>query len=288
MTNPELARALEVVEYGMNALARGHLPGQHRASAYGSAGKLAGFTSLLHRMDPKNIDPVITRRAFSPVPLVRLYEARVALTVPLLVDLSASMGFVGRARKLAEAARVVTCLSYSAYRLGDRSMLLGFGDEVELHLPPERSPEHALTAGEVLWGYKPTSPGVAGLERASALLPRRRSLVFLISDFHFDRATLERALAGLRPHEVVLVVLWDPAETGEPLSTRWTELYDPETGARTHRWFRPGLASRSRARMRERREMLESTARRFHAETFFVSGRFDPIRLVRFFLARRT
>lgn len=288
MIQRELATALEVVEYGMNALARGHLPGQHRASAYGTAGKLAGFTSLLHRMDPKNIDPVITRRAFSPVPLVRLYEARVALTVPLLVDLSASMGFVGRTRKLAHAARVVTCLGYSAYRLGDRSMLLGFGDEIELHLPPDRSPEHALVAGQAVWEYEPTSAGVAGLERASALLPRRRSLVFLISDFHFDRATLERALAGLRPHEIVLVVLWDPAETGEPLPTGWTELRDPETGARTRRWFRPRLADLSRLRMRERREMLESTARRFHADTFYITGPFDPVRLLRFFLARRT
>jgi uncharacterized protein (DUF58 family) len=238
-------------------------------------------------MDPKNIDPVVTRRALSPVPLVRLYEARVALNVALLVDLSASMGFAGHARKLREAARLAACLSYSAYRLGDRSMLLGFGDELELHFPAKRSPDYPLELGAAIWEHEPTSSGVGAMERACDLLPRQRSLVFLVSDFHFDRATLERGLAALAGHDLVLTVLWDPAEGEHPPSPGWTELHDPETGARTRRWLRRGFAERARRRLLERREMLEETAAAFGAATLFLGLPFDAAQLIDFFVEWR-
>lgn len=287
MKHPELAQALQLVEYGLSSLAAGHLPGHHKGLFHGTAGRLAGFTSLLHRMDPRNIDPVTTRRALSPVPLVRLYQAKVAITVAVLADLSASMGFAGRGRKLAEAAKLAAALAYSAYRLGDRFTCVGFGDDVELYFPPRRSSDYPLEIGEALWDHRPASPTVGGLARACALLPRRRSRVFLVSDLHFDRATLEAALARLRRHDTVLAVLWDDAEGEAPLQAGWTEWADPETGARARLWLRPGLRRRFRRTFESRRAAIEESARRFGAHTLFVRNRVDPAEIARFFAARR-
>lgn len=287
MRREELAADLERVEYCLTSASTGHLPGHHRGTFYGTAGKLKGFASLLHRMDPRNIDPVATRRALSPVPLVRLYESRVAITVAVLVDLSGSMGFEGRGRKLAEAARLCACLAYSAWRLGDRFTLVGFGDRVELHFPPRHSAEYAWEVGEAIGGHRPTARGVGGLERAMTLLPRRRSLVFLVSDFHFDLDALERALAVARRHDVVLTVLWDDAEREALPGAGWTELFDPESGARVRRWLRRGLAARLRAAFDARRTELERTAHRAGAETLLLRTPFDPLPLVHFFATRR-
>lgn len=287
MRREELASTLEMVDYCLRSAAPGHLPGRHRGAFHGTAGRLTGFTSLLHRMDPRNIDPVATRRALSPVPLVRLYEARVAITVVALVDLSGSMGFEGRGRKLIEAARMVACLAHSAYRLGDRFSLVGFGEGVELHLPPRRSPEYAWRAGEAIGGHPARARSVKGLEEAFTLLPRRRALVFLISDFHFGLGELERALAHLGRHDPVLGVLWD-AEEGEELPARgWTELWDPESGARVRRWLRRGLFDRLRSSFSRRRAALERLAGRHRAEVLLLPSPFHPEPLVRLFLERR-
>ena len=287
MTRAELARALQVVDYGLRAPATTHLPGYHRGLFHGAAGRLKGFTSLLHRMDPKSIDPVTTRRALSPVPLVRLYQAKVAITVTALLDLSASMGFAGRSRKMAEAAKLAACLAYSAYRLGDRFGLIGFGDGVELFFPPKRSPDYPLEIGELLWSYAPESRTADGLAQAVALVPRRRSLVFLVSDFHFGRATLDAALAALRPHDVVLTALWDDAEGADPLQAGWTEWADPETGERARLWLRAGLRRRFRRAFESRRAAITESAGRFGAEAIFVRNRFDPAELTRLFAARK-
>lgn len=287
MKQKELAQAIQLVDYGLKSPATGYLPGYHRSTTRATAGKLAGFTSLLYRMDPKNIDMVTTRRALSPVPLVRLYESKVAITVAVLVDLSASMGFVGRTRKLAEAAKLAACLSYSAYRLGDRFMLVGFGDEVELYFPPKRSPDYPWEIGEALWEYRPTSKGVQGIGQASALLPKDRSLIFLVSDFHFEGAIVDRVLAQLRRHDAVLVVLWDGAEGEDPLRVGWTALYDPETGARTRLWLRSGLVGRFKQTFQARRTRLLEACRRVGAEALWVPGAFDPAEMSRFFVSRR-
>lgn len=287
MKEVALGEAIQAVEYGLKSLATGYLPGHHRAAIHGAGGRLAGFASLLHRMDPRNIDMLTTRRALSPVPLVRLYQAKVAINVALLVDLSASMGFEGRTRKLQEAAKLAACLSYSAYRLGDRFTLLGFGDAVDLFYPLKRSSDYPWEIGGALWEHEPTSTGASGLAQACALLPRSRSLVVLVSDFHFDVKILEDSLARLHGHDLILAVLWDAAETEDPLRSGWTALYDPETGARARLWMRRGLAERSERLFEARRARLLEACRRFGAEATFLGAPLDPVDLSLFFITRR-
>lgn len=287
MRQAELGEAIQAVEYGLDCLAAGYLPGHHRAASHGPGGRLAGFTSLLHRMDPRNIDMLTTRRALSQVPLVRLYQAKVAINVVMLADLSASMGFEGRARKLAEAAKLAACLSYSAYRLGDRFSLVGFGEGVELYFPLKRSPDYPWEIGSAMWDHEPTSAGVGGLAEACSLLPRSRSLVLLVSDFHFDLRMLEEALARLHGHDAILAVLWDAAETGIPVRSGWTALYDPETGARARLWMRRGLAERSRRVFAARRARLLEMSRRLGAEALFLGSPLDLVEISLFFIARR-
>ncbi|MEW6046131.1 MAG: VWA domain-containing protein [Bacillota bacterium] len=287
MKYAELARSIQLVEYHLTSPAAGYLPGYHRGTFVGTGGQLVGFTTLLHRMDPKNIDMVATRRALSPVPLVRVYQVRVAITVAVLVDLSASMGFAGRRSKLAEAAKLAACLGYSACRLGDRFMLIGFAERVELHFPPRRSLDYPLEAAAAVWDCRPTRRNVAALLEACSLLPRQRCLVFVISDLHFDRPVLERALAYLRGHDTVLAVLWDTGEYEQPQAWGWTVLRDPESEEQRGLWVRPGLARSFQESFEARRLQLLSLCRSFGAGALFLWDGADPAEVVRFFVRRR-
>jgi uncharacterized protein (DUF58 family) len=282
-----LQDALEEVEYTLRFAAVGYLPGAHRGGFEGSSGKLVGYTSLVRRMDPKNIDPVATRRALSPTPLVRVYRARVATTVTVLLDLTASMGFVGVRSKVQEMSRLVACLGYSAYRLGDRFSVIGFGEDVELYLPPQRSPTLPLEVAQHLWaaGLRARHPG--GLRKALELLPRARSLVFFTSDFHLERGLIEEAFARLRRHDGIAVVLWDRAEEELPTGG-WIRLHDPERGRERSLWLRARLSRRIREAFRERERVILDLCARFDITPLVLRDGVEPRRIARLFLERHT
>jgi uncharacterized protein (DUF58 family) len=283
----ELTDVLQEVEYVLRMSVPGHLPGVHRGALPGTSGRFLGYTTLLHRMDLKHIDPVVTRRALSPVPLVRLHRSTVAVTVVALVDLSASMGFRGRVARMGEVARLCACLAYSAYRLGDRFMLVGYGEDVRLYMPPGRSPHGPLEVGQTLGRWTPEDRHVGGLKKALHLLPANPCLVFWISDFYMPEALLHHGLACVRRHDAIAVVLRDTFETEGPAHSGWTTLSDPETGLRRSLWLRPGLRDRWRAAVQRWDEAIRRACRRWDVDVLFVRDRLEVGQLVRFFLERR-
>jgi len=282
-----LQDALEAVEYTLRFAASGYLPGAHRGGFEGSWGKLVGYTSLVRRMDPKNIDPVATRKACSPTPLVRVYRARVATTVTVLLDLTASMGFVGVRSKQEEMSRLVACLGYSAYRLGDRFSVIGFGEDVELYLPPQRSPTLPLEVAQHLWAAELHARHPGGLRRALELLPRAPSLVFFASDFHVEKRLIEEAFARLQRSDGIAVVLWDRAEEELPESG-WIRLHDPEQGREQSLLLRPRLSRRIQDAFRERERVILDLCRRFDITPLVLRDGVEPQRIARVFLERHT
>jgi uncharacterized protein (DUF58 family) len=56
---------------------------------------------------------------------------------------------------MGEVARLCACLAYSAYRLGDRFILVGYGEDVRLYMPPGRSPHGPLEVGQTLGRWTP-------------------------------------------------------------------------------------------------------------------------------------
>lgn len=232
----------------------GFVPGVHRGIFIGSGGRFDGYRTLLQRMEVRRIDPVATRRAGSQIPLVRAYRARVSATVAVLVDLSASMGFADKHR---EAAKLVACLGYSAAALGDRFAVVGYSDEVEVAVSGLPALVAAIEGALALWQHTPSGQGTA-LEAACAQLPRRRSLVFWVSDFHLDDGRIEQALSWLHRHDVVLVRLLHAHEFQPAVRWGWSRICDPETGQVQGVWIRPGLL---RALERRRQEEHDRMAR---------------------------
>jgi uncharacterized protein (DUF58 family) len=153
-------------------------------------------------------------------------------TVNLVIDMSAS-GFFGTrgVSKRELAAELAAVVAFSAIKNNDRVGLYIVTDRVERFVPPKKGRRHVLRViGEIL-GFQPVSRGTnlaAGLDFLGKVA-RRRSVVFLVSDFLSDG--WERAMQITRQrHELVPVVVGDPLEQALP-AVGLLVLEDLESGA---------------------------------------------------------
>ena len=178
--------------------------------------------------DPRHVDWNVTARVGRP--FVKKYVDERERTVLFLLDLSASMtgGFgIWSARQT--AARVCACLGLSATRSGDKVGLIAFGEGVERYEPPKKGFGHALRIVRDCLAL-PASAGAtdpaSALEHATRAV-RRRSIVFLVSDFLCGG--WERALTlCARRHDLIAVRLGLPELDGLPRGL--VRLRDPESG----------------------------------------------------------
>ena len=124
-----------------------------------------------------------------------------------------------------------------------------------------------------------------GLLLASRYLPQRRSLVFLVSDFHWPLADLRAVLHSLAPHALVPVVLGDAQEAGPATPRGLLTLIDAETGRRQRLWWRPALRERLADAQQQRRAALLHCFAAHRLRPLFIDGAFDADAVTRHFLA---
>jgi uncharacterized protein (DUF58 family) len=179
----------------------------------------------------RTIDWNVTARTGEPH--VKRYVEERELTVMLVVDASASEDF-GTVRQFKRelAAELAAVLSFAATTNNDRVGLMIFTDTVELYIPPRKGRQHVLRLIRELLAFHPHGKGTdikLALDTVNRLL-KRRSIVFLVSDFMADPESYRTPLAITnRRHDVVAVDLHDPLEV-EMGDVGLLALEDPETG----------------------------------------------------------
>jgi uncharacterized protein (DUF58 family) len=185
----------------------------------------------------RKVNWTATARKGSLIPLINTYHEEKAITVMLLVDLSAPMDFGStRLTKRMLVAEVSASLVYSALAMHDRIGFLGFASDVTCYLPPRQSwtyqrliPDHILTCQA---RNTPANFGLAvdHLEK----WVKYPSLVFLLSDFLMDDpAELRWALTHLHhKHDPIALVVTDPREETLPVARARLVTHDLETGKR--------------------------------------------------------
>lgn len=275
--------------YRLPGPAAGHFPGAHRSPRGESGFEFRRHLPLADAPDARRIDIHASLRDPFGNWLVRVYAQRMAAQVRLVADLSASMGFVGRRRKLDTLADFAEGLAYAAYRCGDAFGFIGCDDRVrpDLLLPLTRARGAGLGLGPRLralrLGEEGRDAGAAGLLQAHRHLGRQRSLVFLLSDFHLPLDTLDALLRSLAGHAVVPVVVWDPAEFTLPAGQGLAPLRDPETGAERLVWLRPVLRERWSRLEDERRALLGRVFRRHQVRPLYLADGHDPDAVTAYF-----
>jgi uncharacterized protein (DUF58 family) len=179
--------------------------------------------------DIRTIDWNVTARHGHPY--VKVFEEERELTVMLLVDASSS-GEFGTFQQLKGEIAVEICamLAFSAIKNNDKVGLIIFTDRVEKFVPPRKGKQHVLRVLRELLYFKPqnrrTDIGLA-LEYLSRVI-RRRSVVFLVSDFLSSDFQRPLRIAN-KKHDIVAVHIVDPREMELP-SVGYIAVEDAETG----------------------------------------------------------
>jgi uncharacterized protein (DUF58 family) len=207
----------------------GLLQGDYRTLLRGTGMDLADLREYQHHDDVRHIDWNVTAR--QNVPHVRVFTEDREMAAWFLLDLSGSVDFgSGQETKRQVCANFTAVLARLLTRHGNRVGAMLYGTGVDQVLPARASRLHVLQLLTAISQHraKPavvhtTSQGSSGsstrlheLLQAAAHVLRRRSTVFVVSDF-FCEPGWEKPLGQLaQRHEVVAVRLIDALERELP------------------------------------------------------------------------
>ncbi len=216
-TNPELL--LRRLEWRVMRRLDGLLHGDYRTLFRGFGLDLAGLREYQSGDDVRHIDWNVTARLQTPH--VREYNEDRDVNAWFLLDLSPSVDFGSEtATKREVAAAFTTVLTQLLSRHGNRVGALLYGDQVDTFIPARNGRRHVLhLLNRMLQRPTQTESAPTDLQaflRHAGQFIRRRSVVFVVSDF-FSETAWSEALARLAlRHEVIAVRLFDPMESVMP------------------------------------------------------------------------
>ena len=240
----------------------GLLQGDYKSAARGDGLDLADLREYQFHDDVRRMDWNATARL--GVPYVRDYIEDREIPVWFLLDLSPSMSFEGvSVSKHAVLMEFTTLMCRLMLGRGNRAGAMIFSGQVERVIPSRGGRRQLLQILNTVAGYRPT-PKPTDLKQVladAAATIRRRSLVFIVSDF-ISPPGWEKALTlmALR-HDLIAVRLTDPLEAHMP-DLGFLTFQDAESGEQlfvdTHdRRFRARFTQAAEAREEALRAIFE-------------------------------
>jgi uncharacterized protein (DUF58 family) len=210
----------------------GRLQGAYHTVWHGLGIDFTDLREYTPEDDVRHIDWNVTARMDETY--VRQYTEERELTAWLVLDRSASMRGGAAPAKDTVLNELAICLARLLSQNGNRVGAVLYDNGVQQVIPPRTGRTQTLRLAHEL--DKPfaadgggATTDLAGMLRLAATVSRRRSLVFVLSDFIGDPGW-ERPLARLaHRHEVVTIRIVDPVELDLPdLGLVFVE--DSETG----------------------------------------------------------
>jgi uncharacterized protein (DUF58 family) len=226
---------LRRVEWTVLRRLDGVLHGDHRTLFRGTGLDLADLREYQLHDDVRHIDWNVTARVQTPH--VREFHEDREITAWFLLDVSPSVDFGSEAvKKEAVLVDFVAALARLLSRNGNRVGAILCGAGMELPIPPGAGRTHVLrilsrilkrNAGDT--GGPPGMTDLGAFLRGAAPVLRRRSVVFVVSDFVSLPGWGPPLLSLARRHEVLAVRLFDPMELAIP-DLGLVVMEDAETG----------------------------------------------------------
>jgi len=251
---------LQRVEWTVLRRLDGLLHGDYRTLFRGYGLDLADLREYQYGDDVRHIDWNVTARLQAPY--VREYHEDREITAWFLLDLSQSVNFGSQlVRKRAVSTDFVALLARVLTRRGNRVGALYYGERVEGMIPARSGRRQVLNILHAMQSQQetPSSSGtnLGELLRAAELAMRRRSLVFVVSDFISAPGWGEVLGRLAQRHEIIAVRLHDPLEAELP-DLGLVVVQDAETGEQLYvdtndRGFRRRFAEGAKRREAELR-----------------------------------
>jgi uncharacterized protein (DUF58 family) len=212
----ELFKKAKRIEIATRRMVDERLAGQYHSVFKGRGLVFSEVRQYEPGDDVRAIDWNITAR-MNQVHVKQFVEER-DRTVNLVIDMSASGHFTTRGHSKREvAAELAALVALSAIKNNDRVGLLIVTDRVERFVPPKKGRRHVLRVISEILTFQAESRRTdlaAGLDFLGKIA-RRRSVVFLVSDFLSPGWERPLRIAARR-HDLVPVVVTDPMEEALP------------------------------------------------------------------------
>ncbi len=243
----------------------GQLQGNHRTLWRGGGLDLADLREYQHHDDVRHIDWNVTARL--QIPHVRQFTEDRELTAWFLVDLSGSVDFGSDLQTKRRVAReFVGVLARLLTRHGNRVGALLYDDKVAAVLPARGGRNQVLQLLQLIDKgsgqpvRKQQATQLSDLLQSALQIIKRRSSVFVISDFISAPGWHEMLGRMTLRHDVTAVRLFDPLEMDLPdiglLTMRDAETGDELVVDTSDRGFRKRYAAAAERRESELRDAL--------------------------------
>jgi len=251
-------------------------PGKHAARQAGTGGNFRAYRPFWQMPDARHID--VRRSIVDPAGevIVRQMEQRSSIVVVLAADVSRSM----MGAPMQSVAALAQAAARSATRAGDSFGVFAFDEAVrhDIRLSPSRARGAAASATDGLRDFSPVGRSAAGISNLASLLPSRRCLLLLASDFLMPLDLLDAALTTLSRHDVAPIILGTQSRQSLPRAGL-LRLRDLETGAPRLMLMRPALHRRWREAADTRQRDLQAVFERHGRTPFHATGAIDIAQL---------
>jgi len=225
----EILRKVQRIQIRTNRIVNDVFAGQYVSVFRGRGMEFDAVREYLPGDEIRSIDWNVTARMGKP--FVKKFVEERELTVMLLVDVSPSGAFGSHEQFKNEiAAELCAVLAFSAIKNNDKVGLIMFTDRIEKFIPPKKGTNHVLRVIRELLYCRPEGTGTdvaAAIDYLSGVT-RRRSVVFLVSDFLSPPYEQSLRIANKR-FDFVAVYITDPRELELP-KVGFIQLQDAESG----------------------------------------------------------
>ncbi len=229
MIPKEILKKVRQIEITTRGLVNDVFSGEYHSVFRGRGMDFAEVREYTFGDDIRNIDWNVSARMGHP--FIKVFQEERELTVMLMVDVSSSGNFGTHEQMKGEiATEICALLAFSAIKNNDKVGLIIFTDRIEKFVPPKKGKSHVLRVLRELLYHQPRSnkTDIAGALEYLNHVTRRRSVVFLVSDFISEEYEKDLQIANKR-HDMVAITLTDPREIELP-DVGFIEFEDAETG----------------------------------------------------------
>lgn len=230
MISRDILKKVKQIEIRTRSVVNSVLAGEYHSVFKGQGMEFDEVREYSDGDDIRFIDWNVTARTGHP--FVKKHVEEREMTVMLMVDASSSGNF-GTQKQLKGEIAVEMCalLAFSAIKNNDRVGLIIFTSKIEKFVPPKKGKKHVMRVIRELLYFKPEENRTdlnAAVEYLNRVV-RRRSVVFLVSDFFSSEEYIRGLRVANRKHDMVAVTVTDPREVNMP-DVGFIELEDAETG----------------------------------------------------------
>lgn len=220
-----MAKKIRKIEIKSNKLVDEIFSGEYRSGFRGKGMEFENIRLYTPGDDVRNIDWNVTARQNKTY--VKQFCEEREMNIFLLIDMSRSDSFGLKKDFIAE---ISATLALSATRNNDRVGVIFFTGRVEKLIPSQNGKKHVLSIIENILNFEPqqNDTNIAEVLRYFNRIEKKRSVVFLISDFLDDGYEKELKISGGR-HDLIRIRVLDRAEEHIPAGAVFT-FEDLETG----------------------------------------------------------